>query len=128
VAAVEEINLSARRLSARRRLDNGVETVEARLPALLTCIDELNEIRYATMPNMIRAARYDPEVWRRADLDVEDERLGLKGSATVVSRIFAPPARPPGEMIPGDDAAAAANALADRMVAAAARLHSGSPS
>jgi electron transfer flavoprotein beta subunit len=118
--AVEEVDLKRRIVRAQRRLETGVETVEARLPALLTCVEELNEVRYASMPNMIRAARYEPEVWRRADLQVEDHLLGLSGSPTVVSRIFAPPAREPGEIL-GDgtaDPAGAAKLLADRLIAA----------
>ncbi len=118
--SIEEVNLDARRVKVGRRLETGVEVVEAPLPALLTCVEEMNEIRYASLPNMIRAARYEPEVWGRDDLEVEDELLGFNGSPTVVSKIFAPPEREPGEIIPGgtEDPTGVAAVIADKLIEA----------
>ena len=92
---VDEIDVDQERITVQRRLEHGIETVQAPLPALLTCVEEMNELRYASLPNMIRAARYEPEVWTAAELEVDVEELGLKGSPTVVDRIFAPPEREP---------------------------------
>ena len=115
---VEEVELDQKTVKVQRRLEHGIETVQAPLPALLTCVEEMNELRYASLPNMIRAARHEPEVWTLADLAVAPELLGLKGSPTVVDRIFAPPQREPGEIIPGgtEDPAGAAAALLDRLL------------
>ncbi len=116
---IEEVDLQQRRIRVGRRLETGVEVVEAPLPALLTCVEEMNEVRYASLPDMIRAARYEPEVWTHNDLDVDEELLGFAGSPTVVSKIFAPPEREPGEIIPGgsEDPAAAVAALIDKLTA-----------
>jgi len=120
--AVEDVDIKRRTIRVKRRLENGVETVEARLPALLTCVEELNEVRYASMPNMIRAARYQPEVWGHLDIEAEEDLLGLKGSPTVVSKIFAPPEREPGEIIgEGKDPAAVASELVERIIATVGR-------
>lgn len=115
---IDEIELDQRTIQVQRRLERGIETAQAPLPALVTCVEEMNELRYASLPNMIRAARYEPEVWTVADLDVDPEMLGLHGSPTVVNRIFAPPEREPGEMIPGgtEDPAGAATALLDKLL------------
>jgi electron transfer flavoprotein beta subunit len=117
--SVDEVDMAGRTMKVGRRLEHGVEVVETPLPALVTCVEEMNEIRYSSLPNMIRAARYKCEQWTRADLVVEDELLGFRGSPTVVSRIFPPPAREPGEMIPNGatDPAGAINTLVERLLA-----------
>ena len=50
---------------------------------------------------------------------VDENLLGLKGSPTMVNRIFPPPIREPGEIIPGgnEDPAGAAAMLADKLTA-----------
>ena len=44
------------------------------------------------MPNMIKAARYEPVIWSVNDLEnVDRTQLGLKGSPTIVGKMFTPP-------------------------------------
>lgn len=99
---VVEVDLEARTITVERRLERGIETVQAPLPCLLTCVEEMNEVRYAPLPNLIRAIRYQPVVWGCKELDVDPNQCGLKGSPTAVARVFAPPEREPGEIIEGD--------------------------
>ncbi len=115
---IPEIDLEARTVTVERRLENGVEVVKARLPAVVTCVEEMNELRYAALPDMIRAARYEPEVWTKDDLEVDEGLLGLNGSPTTVDSIFPPPQPEPGEMIPGgsDDPAGAVSTLVDKLI------------
>jgi electron transfer flavoprotein beta subunit len=124
VVGVDDVSVEPGRVRVQRRLEAGVETVEADLPALLTCVEEINDVRYASMPNMIRAARYEPDTWIKGDLDVEEGLIGLDGSPTAVSKVFAPPTRPPGEIVAGPDTdpEAAAAMLLDRIVEAAQSL------
>ncbi len=124
VSAVDDASVETCRVRVQRRLETGMETVEAQLPALLTCVEEINDVRYASMPNMIRAARYEPDVWAKDDLDVEESLIGLDGSPTAVSKVFAPPTRQPGEIVAGPDTdpQAAAAMLLDRIVEAAQSL------
>jgi len=92
--------------------------VKARLPAVVTVVEEINELEYAPLPEMIRAARYDAEMWTSADLDVEEQFLGLNGSPTTVAEIFPPPQPEAGEIIAGgrDDPAAAVQELVDKLM------------
>lgn len=115
---VESVDMDAKKARILRQVEKGTEVIEAPIPCLLTCVEEMNEVRYASLPNMIRAARFKPEVWGKADINADENLLGLKGSPTMVNRIFPPPAREPGEIIPGgeDNPAGAAEALADRLV------------
>ena len=64
------------------------------LPCLVTMLEGTNEMRFATMDNMFRAARYQLKIWDRVAAGIEDvSKIGLKGSPTVVSKVFAPQAK-----------------------------------
>jgi electron transfer flavoprotein beta subunit len=101
-------------ITVERKMEGGREVVTARLPALLTVEKELNDLRYASLPNMMKAAAYEPEVWEAGMLPFAPAQMGLKGSPTSVSRIFAPPAKSGGEILDAteDPQAAAANVVA----------------
>lgn len=101
VLNIEEINVEEKTIKLHRKLEGMREVINAKLPALLTVVQDLNELRYASLPNMIRAARYRPQVWTTENIEVEDDKIGLNGSPTAVRKIFAPPEREGGEIIPG---------------------------
>lgn len=88
-------------VTVERKTESGRQVVQAQLPALLTVEKELNDLSYASLPNMMKAAAYEPEVWDSKTLSFDLTQMGLKGSPTSVSRIFAPPARTGGEKIDG---------------------------
>ena len=94
-------------ITVERKTESGREVIKAKLPALLTTEKELNEIRYATLPNIMKAAAYEPEVWSAQTLAFDTAQMGLKGSPTSVSRIFAPPAKTGGEILDARSDAAA---------------------
>ena len=88
-------------ITVERKTESGRQVVQAQLPALLTVEKELNDLRYATLPNMMNASAYEPEMWNLTSLKSDVKRMGLKGSPTSVSRIFAPPGRMGGEIMDG---------------------------
>jgi electron transfer flavoprotein beta subunit len=91
-----------RQLRAARKLEGGREVLTAGLPALITVEKAINEVRYASFPNMLKAAGAEIEVWDKTSVDLDDSRIGLKGSPTTVGRIFTPPPRPGGRVRQGD--------------------------
>lgn len=97
--AIKVRDINEETVTIERKLENGREVVQAQLPALITVEKELNELSYATLPNMMKSAAYDPEVWDSKYLTFDNTQMGLKGSPTSVARIFAPPARAGGEII-----------------------------
>jgi len=115
VDQVVEVNEAKGEIVVRRKLEGAHETVRAPLPALLTVVAEINEVRYASLPTLIRALRTEIPVWTSQVLGVDAGQIGLNGSPTKVRRIFAPPRRGGGETIAGDTATAV-NALLDRML------------
>jgi electron transfer flavoprotein beta subunit len=54
-----------------REIDGGSETLELRLPAVVTTDLRLNEPRYATLPNIMKAKKKPLEVLKPADLTVD---------------------------------------------------------
>lgn len=97
-------------VEAYRENDAGYEVVEAKLPVLVSVVKSLNVPRYPTVQGIMRAVHKDKiKVLGAKDLAAEPDRLGLKGSATQVKRIFTPPQRAQGIMIKkasGQEAAA----------------------
>ena len=99
VIKVRELTDSS--ITVERKTESGRQVVEAKLPALITVEKELNDLRYASLPNLMKAAEYDPEIWDSKTLSFDAAQMGLKGSPTSVSRIFAPLGRSGGEIMDG---------------------------
>jgi len=54
-----------------REVDGGLETVSFSLPAIITTDLRLNEPRYVTLPNIMKAKKKPLEIFKPADLEVE---------------------------------------------------------
>jgi electron transfer flavoprotein beta subunit len=94
VSKVESLDLTSRQIQVQRRAEGGVQVLQTRLPALITMLEGTNEMRFASMENMFRAARCKIKIWDRAAAGIEDvSKIGLKGSPTLVSKVFAPTAK-----------------------------------
>ena len=57
--------------SVTREVDGGSETLRIRLPAVVTTDLRLNEPRYVTLPNIMKAKKKTLEVLKPADLGVD---------------------------------------------------------
>jgi electron transfer flavoprotein beta subunit len=104
VGEVVQVDAKQRKVTVHRYLEDGIEVVETSLPVLITALKELNKVRRASLPGMIRAARYKPVTWTTADFPaIEISKIGLKGSPTIVSKTWVPEVRKVnGQMIEGD--------------------------
>jgi electron transfer flavoprotein beta subunit len=114
VIKIDEVDLEKGEIQIHRKLEALREVVRAKLPALLTVEKSLNEIRYASLPNMIKAATFKVTVLGKDSFEMNEAELGLKGSPTWVSKIFAPPQREVGELLSGGESAVPE--LVDRLV------------
>ena len=102
VKKIESIDPKGREIVVHRKLPDGYEVILSSLPCLLALEKEINEVSYSPMPNMIRAARYQHTIWSVNDLeDVDRTQLGLKGSPTIVGKMFSPPKPEGGRMVQG---------------------------
>ncbi|WP_310451026.1 electron transfer flavoprotein subunit beta/FixA family protein [Sulfuritalea sp.] len=60
-----------KRATVTREVDGGLETIEISLPAIVTTDLRLNEPRYATLPNIMKAKKKPMETVKPADLGVD---------------------------------------------------------
>jgi electron transfer flavoprotein beta subunit len=66
-----KINIKDNKLEVIREIDEGLETIEVNLPAIVTCDLRLNEPRYASLPNIMKAKKKPIEEFTAADLGVD---------------------------------------------------------
>ena len=94
VAAIREANLEENTITVKRRAEGGVQVLSTKLPCLITMLEGTNELRRGSIDVALRAARADVLTWNAAAAGItETIKCGLKGSPTVVKRVFAPPPR-----------------------------------
>ena len=94
VSKINEVDLDGQTLTVERRAEGGVQRLQTTLPSLITMLEGTNEMRFATMDDMLRAGRCQVRKWSKDDAGIEDiSKIGLKGSPTIVSKVFAPKAR-----------------------------------
>ena len=66
-----KITLKDKSLEVIREIDEGLETIEVNLPAVVTCDLRLNEPRYASLPNIMKAKKKPIEQIVAKDLGVD---------------------------------------------------------
>jgi electron transfer flavoprotein beta subunit len=73
--------------TVEREVDDGIEVVEVDLPAVITTDLRLNEPRYATLPNLIKAKKAPIDQRKWADLAITAEPLArVEGYALAAER------------------------------------------
>lgn len=73
-----EVNLADNKVEVTREVDGGLQTVALQLPAIVTTDLRLNEPRYASLPNIMKAKRKPLDVKVAADMGVElSSRINL---------------------------------------------------
>ncbi len=91
ITYVQAVDISGDTLKARRALEDGYEVLETRLPALLTVTKDINVPRIPSIDTVMDAYREKEIItWTAADLAVDRDRIGLKGSPTRIRRAYPP--------------------------------------
>jgi electron transfer flavoprotein beta subunit len=65
-----KISIDGDKINVTREVDGGLQTVSLRLPAIVTTDLRLNEPRYASLPNIMKAKKKQLDVYTPADLGV----------------------------------------------------------
>ena len=66
-----KIEIKNKMLEVVREVDEGLETIEINMPAVVTCDLRLNEPRYASLPNIMKAKKKPIEQINVSDLGVD---------------------------------------------------------
>ena len=66
-----KIELKEKTMQVTREVDEGLETLEINLPAVVTCDLRLNEPRYASLPNIMKAKKKPIEQLVAKDLGID---------------------------------------------------------
>ncbi|MCJ2181928.1 electron transfer flavoprotein subunit beta/FixA family protein [Novosphingobium sp. 1949] len=122
ISRIVETDLDAGRITVERRAETGTQVLETRLPVLVTMLEATNTMRRGTVEQALSAARAEIVTWNAADVGIEDlTKCGLRGSPTIVKKVFAPTARTDKAEIVSNEGSAEtrANALIDALFARA---------
>ncbi len=93
-----KVEIDGDAVSVTREVDGGLETVKLTLPAVVTTDLRLNEPRYASLPNIMKAKKKPLDVKTPADVGVDvTPRL-------TTTNVAEPPVRQAGEIVPDVDA------------------------
>ena len=103
VTVVLGIEYSATSLKCKREVEGGaIEVVETSLPALIAAHKGLNEPRYASLPNIMKAKKKEVKSLKAADVGVSDADQKIR-----YKNFQLPPPKQAGKKISGDPAAQA---------------------
>jgi electron transfer flavoprotein beta subunit len=117
VDQINTVDLKAKKVQVRRKLEGRHETVEAPLPAMISVVREINHCRYPTVPRRLMTEDAEVPLWDNKVLKMDPQTIGLNGSPTQVRKIFSPE-RVKGEIV-GDGLNApeeAANVLVNALI------------
>jgi electron transfer flavoprotein beta subunit len=113
VSRIEKVD--GRTCVVQRLLEEGYETLEVQMPAVLTVVKEAANPRLPTLRGKQKARKAEIPVWGPEELQVPGDEVGLKGSPTRVVKIFRPKITRQGQKIPAGDEQAVSSAV-DRLL------------
>lgn len=79
-----KLGLEGDKLIVERDLEDERQTIEGRLPCLVTVTREINEPRLPTLMAIMAASKKPMNVWKAADLGLGAEEVGFNGSLVEV--------------------------------------------
>ena len=100
ISNIHKSEISSSNFRVDREVDAGVETLLLSLPAVLTADLRLNQPRFATLPNLMKAKKKPLEILSLADLPASARE---SSSLLEVLRVEGPPARKPGVKVAAVD-------------------------
>ena len=112
-----EITVEGETVRVKQQNEEGYIVTEANFPVLITAVKELNEPRFPTIRGTMKAKRREIPHLSADDIKVDETKIGLKGSPTMVRKIFTPPQRTQGLVIKEEDPNAAVSVLMEKLTA-----------
>ena len=92
-----ELKIEGEKAVVTREVDGGLETIKVKIPCVITTDLRLNEPRYASLPNIMKAKQKKIDI-----LDINELSLDLKKRVEILE-VNDPPERKPGIVVPDVD-------------------------
>lgn len=112
VSKVEEF--ANGKIKVQRMVEDGYETIETSLPAVITVAKEINIPRLPSLRGMAKAKNAQIPTWTAQDIQADKETIGQAGSATWVVKVFYPQRIQHADMLKGEPSAQV-DALIEKM-------------
>lgn len=110
VSKVIDVKPEEKILKCQKEIDGGSMVVEVPMPALITCPDAMNEPRYASLPNIMKAKKKPLQTVTADDIDFDSlgltrDALGKNGSKVKTVGLEVPVVERKLKIIKGEDEA-----------------------
>ena len=89
-------------LTAERQAEYGYDTVEIKLPAVISVGDAINEPRYPSLKAIMGAKKKPLDTVATGDVEIDAAKVGGDNSAAQWTAAKSPPAKAAGEIIEDD--------------------------
>ena len=96
-----KVEPEAGRMVAERMMDDGFDLVETSLPALITVVKEIGDVRVPSLKGKMKAKKMQIPVYGPEEIKADPACIGLAGSPTQVVEVFPPQSRGERTMLEG---------------------------
>ncbi len=90
VTVARKIEMADGKAKVERVTADGYETVEVRLPAVITVSNEIGQARYPAIQNIRIANKIQPVIWKPADIGLDPSTVGSAGRRLKIIKLFQP--------------------------------------
>lgn len=118
VTVAKAIERTGAGVKVERVLDDGFQTVETPLPAIVSISNEFGEPRYPQLRQIMLAAKKTVQVWSAADLGLSSDEVGAANRWLALDALYVPKVESNVEIIEGDSPEEKARNLAQKLRAA----------
>lgn len=108
------VEIDATKAKVERTMEDGIDTLELPLPAVVSVVKEINEPRLPSLKGKMAAKKAVITKWSAADLGADKAIVGT-GSGTAQVKTAPPPPRPGGVKIEGATPAEKATRLVEKL-------------
>ena len=113
INSVRKISIEAGTVTAERTLEDAYETVNTKMPALITVTREINQPRIPSLMMIMKASKKEIVTWTAADLNIHKEKILAK---IEVTEVLAPKTERRKIMITGESPEEIAEKLAKALI------------
>ena len=113
MTSVRKVTVEGDTVTVERTLEDAIETVKAKMPAVVSVTREINQPRIPSLMMIMRASKKEIVTWTAADLKLEKERIAPK---IEVVEVLAPKTERKKIKIAGENAQEIADKLAKALV------------